>query len=87
MRGPFCALAALISAIGFLVNATTNTTGPRYFSIFLSVNIFASVALLLAWTANIHDTESKRSGGYTILATIGQCGPLLGKFNHPSSHD
>ena len=78
MRGPFCALSALIGAIGFIVNASTNTTGPRYFSIFFSVQIFASVALLLAWTANIHATESKRAGGYTILATIGQCGPLLG---------
>lgn len=34
--------------------------------------------MLLAWTANIHATESKKAGGYTILATIGQCGPLLG---------
>lgn len=79
MRGPFCATAALIGAIGFIINGSTSTTGPRYFSVFLSVQIFASVALLLAWTANIHATESKRAGGYTVLATIGQCGPLLGK--------
>ena len=78
MRGPFVALAATIAAIGFIINATTTTTGPRYFSTFLSVCIFASVALLLAWTANIHSTESKRGGGYIILATVGQCGPLLG---------
>lgn len=78
MRGPFCAFSALIAAIGFIVNATTTGTGPRYFSVFFSVQIFACVALLLAWTANIHATESKRAGGYTILATIGQCGPLLG---------
>jgi hypothetical protein len=80
MRGPFCALAATLAGIGFIINATTDTTGPRYFSIFLSVEIFASVALLLAWVANIHATESKRAGGYTVLATVGQCGPLLGEL-------
>lgn len=85
MRGPFCALAGLISFIGFTISATTTTTGPRYFSIFLSVQIFASVALLLAWTANIHATESKRAGGYTVLATIGQFGPLLGTNVFPDS--
>lgn len=79
MRGPFCALAAFTSFIGFVILATTTGTGPRYFALFLAVNIFASVALLLAWVANIHATESKRAGGYTILATIGQCGPVLGE--------
>jgi hypothetical protein len=38
------------------------------------------VALLLAWVSNIHATESRRAGGYTVLATVGQCGPLLGEF-------
>jgi peptidoglycan/LPS O-acetylase OafA/YrhL len=79
MRGPFVALAASLAAIGFIINATTTTAAPRYFSTFLSVLIFASVALLLAWTANIHASDSKRSGGYVILGFIGQCGPLLGQ--------
>lgn len=54
---------------------------------FLSVNIFASVALTLAWTANLHASESKRAGAYTVLATIGQCGPLLGTNVFPSSEE
>lgn len=84
-RGPFVALASTIAGVGFVVNASVEGTGPRYFSAFFSVCIFASVALLLAWTANIHATESKRSGGYAILATIGQCGPLLGTNVFPES--
>lgn len=79
LRGPFCGLSGLIAAIGFIINATTTTPGVRYFGTFLSVQIFASVAILLSWTANIHATESKRAGGYTVLATLGQCGPLLGE--------
>lgn len=78
MRGPFVALSAGLAAIGFIVEASTTSVGSRYFGIFLSILVFASVALLLAWTANIHATESKRAGGYTILATMGQCGPLVG---------
>ena len=78
MRGPFVALSAGLAAIGFIINASTTAVGSRYFGVFLSILVFASVALLLAWTANIHATESKRAGGYTILATLGQCGPLVG---------
>lgn len=85
MRGPFCAFAALVAAIGFILQTTTKSVASRYFGVFLSVNIFASVALLLAWTANLHATESKRAGGYTILATIGQCGPLLGTNVFPAN--
>jgi peptidoglycan/LPS O-acetylase OafA/YrhL len=85
MRGPFVALAASLAAIGFIINATTTGAAPRYFSTFLSVLIFASVALLLAWTANIHASESKRSGGYVILGLIGQCGPLLGQYTFSRS--
>lgn len=83
MRGPFCGFAALISAIGFIVLATTDGVASRYIGVFLAVQIFASVALLLAWTANMHASESRKAGGYTILATIGQCGPLLGTNMFP----
>lgn len=78
MRGPFCALGGLLSGIGFIILATTSDTAPRYVGVFLATLIFGSVAILLAWVANINATESRKAGGYTILATIGQCGPLLG---------
>lgn len=80
VRGPFCFTAAMLGAIGFIINATTTTAAPRYFSIFLSVEIFASVSILLAWVSNLNATESKRAGAYTVLSTIGQCGPLVGMY-------
>jgi hypothetical protein len=85
MRGPFVAFAATTAGIGFVINASTDGAGPRYFSVFLSVCIFGSIAILLAWQANVHRTESKRSGGYAIMYTIGQCGPLLGTNVFPAS--
>ena len=85
VRGPFCVGASLVAAIGFILSATV-TFGPvRYFATFLSVQVFCCVALTLAWVANINATESKRAGAYTMLATIGQCGPLLGTNVFPSS--
>lgn len=80
VRGPFVCLSATIAAVGFIINATTETTAPRYFSVFLSTCIFASVGLMLAWVANMNATESRRGGGYTIMAVLGQCGPVLGEF-------
>ena len=85
MRGPFNAAAALIAAIGFIILATTDGVGARYFGVYLAVLVFACVAVTLAWTANLHSTESKRAGGMTILATLGQCGPLLGTNVFPES--
>ena len=84
-RGPFCATAALVAAVGFITQASTENPTGRYVATFLSVQIFCSVALLLAWTANMHATESKRAGGYAILATVGQCGPLVGTNIFPES--
>ena len=84
MRGPFSAGASLVAAIGFIIQATATSPQARYFGVFLAVQIFCSVALTLSWVANIHATESKRAGGMALLATIGQCGPLLGTNVFPS---
>lgn len=78
VRGPFILLCSWVAAIGFILQATTSTSTPRYIGTFLSVQIFICVPLTLSWVANIHQTESKRAGGNAILATVGQCGPLLG---------
>jgi len=85
MRGLASGSAAFVAAIGFLILATTTGTVPRYFATFLAVNIFVSVAITLAWLSNLHSTESRRAGGFTIITTIGQCGPVLGTNIFPAS--
>ena len=84
MRGPFICGASLIAAAGFIMLATTTSTAARYTGVFLAVLIFVCVSLLLSWTANLHASESKRTAGYVVLSTIGQCGPLLGTNVFPS---
>ena len=84
-RGPYVAGAALIAAVGYIILATTDGVAPRYFGLFLATLIFASVALTLSWVGNSHATDSKRAGAYAILATGGQCGPILGTRIFPKS--
>ena len=78
VRGPFVSLFGLVGSIGYIILGTTSSTAPRYFGLFLSTMIFTSVAQLLIWVGNTHATDSKRAGGLAILATMGQCGPILG---------
>jgi predicted MFS family arabinose efflux permease len=85
MRGPFVFGAGVTAAVGFILLATTTGAAPRYIGVFLSINIFVSVACLLPWITNSHATESKRGGGWAIAATFGQCGPLLGTNLFPTN--
>lgn len=78
VRGPFVAGAGLVAAIGYILLATQTSVGLRYFGLFLATIIFSSVALTLSWVANTHATDSKRGAALAILATGGQCGPILG---------
>ncbi|KAJ3578760.1 hypothetical protein NPX13_g1807 [Xylaria arbuscula] len=84
MRGPFVCFFGIVSAIGFLLLATTEGPVPRYLGVYLAITIFVSVAILIPWVSNSHNTESKRAGGFAIFATFGQAGPLLGTNIFPS---
>ena len=85
MRGPFCALSALLSAIGFILLGTTDTIGPRYLGCFMAVLIFVTTSIVLVWNSNSNSTGSSKAGGLWIMMTIGQCGPLLGSNVFPDS--
>ena len=86
-RGPIIVLAALVAAIGFIILATKSSAAVRYFALFLAVQIFVSVALILTWVGNTHATDSKRAGAFAILATGGQCGPILGTNVFPAADE
>lgn len=78
MRGPFIFGAAMTGAIGFILLATLTSPVARYIGVFLAVQCFICVSLLLCWVCNLNSTESKRAAGTALMATIGQCGPLVG---------
>ena len=85
IRGIFVCGPALLAAVGYIILGTTSSTGPRYFGLFLAVLIFVSVAMILTWVGNTHATDSKRAVAFALLATGGQCGPVLGTNIFPKS--
>ena len=86
-RGGFVAGPALVAAVGYIILGTTTGVAPRYFGLFLSTQIFISVAMLLTWVGNSHATDSKRAAGLVVLATMGQCGPVLGTNVFPKTDE
>ncbi len=78
LRGPFVSFFGFVSAVGFILLACTEDAAPRYLGVYLAITIFVCIALMLPLVSNMHSTESKRVGGWIILGTIGQCGPLVG---------
>ncbi|KAI1023287.1 hypothetical protein LB503_000912 [Fusarium chuoi] len=78
LRGPFVAAAAIVSTVGYCLLGVSEGVAARYAGVFLSVQIFVSISILLPWVSSVHDTESKRAGGWAIFATLGQFGPLVG---------
>ncbi|KAF4337093.1 nicotinamide mononucleotide permease [Fusarium beomiforme] len=78
LRGPFVAAAAIVSTVGYCLLGVSEGVTARYVGVFLSVQIFVSISILLPWVSSVHHTESKRAGGWAIFATLGQFGPLVG---------
>lgn len=85
LRGPCCALFAILAAIGFILLGTTTSVRLRYFGTFLAVMIFVNTSITLIWNSNTNSTGSRKAGGLWIMMTVGQCGPLLGTNVFPSS--
>lgn len=85
IRGPFMAGPALVTAVRYILLGTSTTVAVRYFTFFLSVQTFISVAMILTWVGNTHAMDSKRGGAFAILATGGQCGPVLGTNIFPKT--
>ncbi|KAI9666796.1 MAG: hypothetical protein M1831_001572 [Alyxoria varia] len=85
LRGPFIAAAALIAAAGFMMLAIATSAAARYTGVFLAVQIFVCVSLLVCWLSNLHASESGRTGGFIVMYTVGQCGPLVGSNIFPDS--
>ncbi|KAI1826378.1 major facilitator superfamily domain-containing protein [Xylaria intraflava] len=84
-RGLLICCFSILSAVGFLLLATTEAVSPRYVGVYLAVIVHVGSAILAPWATNIHNTESRRAGGWAILGMMGQTGALLGTNLFPSN--
>jgi dipeptide/tripeptide permease len=84
-RGLMITTLSVIGAVGYIMLATTSSTGPRYAGVFLAAaGVFPCIGNILPWVLNNQGSDTKRGAGIAILNLIGQCGPLLGTRVYPA---
>ena len=58
----------------------------RYLGVYPAASgFFSAITLILAWTINNQNTDSKRGTGVAMLNLLGQFGPILGTRLYPES--
>ncbi|KAI9745629.1 MAG: hypothetical protein M1818_001163 [Claussenomyces sp. TS43310] len=90
-RSYFITLHALVSATGYLCLALARPLGVgiwwRYAAIYpAAIGFFSVITIIITWTINNQESESKQGAGFAMLQIIGQCGPLVGIRLYPH-HD
>lgn len=89
-RAYFVIFHSLLSASGYSFIALAGVRGWstwfRYAGIYpAAIGFFCVITIIITWTINNQDSESKQGAGFAMLQTIGQFGPLLGVTLYPES--
>lgn len=89
-RSAFVIFHALLAASGYAMMATAGSLhaspGWRYAGVYpAAMGFFSVVAIIITWTINNQDSDSKKGTGVAMLNYIGQLGPLLGVHLYPDS--
>jgi hypothetical protein len=72
-----------ITIVGWIIFMTTHGFGPRYFSLFLMVFIFAMNGTCYAWIANsIPRPPAKRAAAYAFINSIGNSASIWTPFTY-----
>jgi MFS family permease len=87
-RSYFVIFHALLSAFGysFIALAGARNWGAwwRYAGIYpAAIGFFSVITIVITWTINNQESESKQGTGFAMLQLIGQCGPLVGTRLYP----
>ncbi|KAL2039976.1 hypothetical protein N7G274_007379 [Stereocaulon virgatum] len=89
-RSPFIVFHALLASSGYALMAITGSLhlSPhvRYIGVYpASMGFFSVVTIIITWTINNQDSDSKKGTGVAMLNYIGQLGPLVGVHLYPES--
>ncbi|KAK8201403.1 hypothetical protein M8818_005871 [Zalaria obscura] len=76
-----------LTIIGCVIFMTTNSFGPRYFSFFLMIFVFAQNGTIYAWIANaIPRPPAKRAAALAFINSVGNAASIWTPFTYtPSS--
>jgi MFS family permease len=88
-RSYFVIFHALLSAFGYAFIAVSGARDWgiwwRYAGIYpAAVGFFSVITIIITWTINNQESESKQGTGFAMLQLIGQCGPLVGTRLYPA---
>ena len=72
-----------ITIIGFLIFMFTNSFGPRYFSFFLMIFVFAMNGTCYSWIANaLPRPPAKRAAAYAFINSIGNSASIWTPYTY-----
>ncbi|EYE99289.1 putative MFS transporter [Aspergillus ruber CBS 135680] len=72
-----------ITIVGYIVFMTTESFGPRYFSFFLMVFVFAQNSTIYSWIANaIPRPPAKRAAAYAFINSIGNSASIWTPYTY-----
>ncbi|PVI03514.1 hypothetical protein DM02DRAFT_640542 [Periconia macrospinosa] len=89
-RSAFIILHSVVATLGY--GALTicgyykfSSIWIRYFALFpAAAGFFSAVTIIITWTINNQESDSKKGAGIAIMNIIGQMGPLLGTSIFPN---
>lgn len=89
-RSAFVIFHALLASFGYAMMAIAGTVGAsakwRYLGVYpAAMGFFSVVTIVITWTINNQDSDSKKGTGVAMLNYIGQLGPLVGVHLYPDS--
>ncbi|KAJ5912952.1 hypothetical protein N7504_001835 [Penicillium tannophilum] len=73
----------VVTIVGFVIFMTVGSFGPRYFSMFLMVFVFAQNGTLYSWIANaIPRPPAKRAAAYAFINSIGNSASIWTPYTY-----
>ncbi|MCJ1403690.1 hypothetical protein MMC11_006913 [Xylographa trunciseda] len=89
-RNFYVCLSAIMGTVGYAIIAIAGwrraSAGWRYAGVYAaSAGFFSAITIIITWTINNQDSDSKKGTGMVMLNIIGQLGPLLGTRLYPDS--
>ncbi|KNG47113.1 polyphosphoinositide phosphatase [Stemphylium lycopersici] len=88
-RSTFIMLHSLLATIGYGTIAISgylesDNTTLRYLALYpAAAGFFSAITIIITWTLNNQESDSKKGTGMAILNIIGQMGPLVGTSVFP----
>ncbi|PLB36889.1 putative MFS transporter [Aspergillus candidus] len=72
-----------ITIVGFIIFMTTDAFGPRYFSFFLMMFVFAQNGTVYSWIANaIPRPPAKRAAAYAFINSVGNSASIWTPYTY-----